>query len=274
MPPWRARSTSGPIRADPMSLSLRVGIGLGQGFGGGGSASAPAFNPISLFGGGEQGVIYDLIDPTTVFQERTGASATTPSGNNGPVGTLKDNSPNNNYAIAPSDGVRPVYKFTTIPNIYMLPDAVDDGLTIGPISGIVYIAAAVTVPPTGGPVLALLCNSDPAVDGGDVRLNNATTWRCPATVTTVATDFPDGGSSTINGVNGGTFVNNTPHVFEMVSPTGKNLGNLYAKQGPNNPGNMLVFRFLALSRLPTVGERTNIRKWLGAGAGMDTSGFP
>src|SRR5262245_42274278 len=73
-------------------------------------ASVANFNPASLFGAGEQGVVYDLTDSTTVFQERTGAAATTPSGANGPIGTVKDLSPNNNYCIAPSDPARSTWR--------------------------------------------------------------------------------------------------------------------------------------------------------------------
>lgn len=92
-------------------------------------ASGGAFNPTSLFGGGEQGVIYDFTNTSTMFQERTGASATTPSGVDGPIGTLKDLSPNNNYAIASTDAARPLSRQGVgAPNVYGDFDGVNDFL--------------------------------------------------------------------------------------------------------------------------------------------------
>lgn len=87
-----------------------IGIGLGVTWRSDAGSGAAAFNPASLFGGGEQGVIYDPSDAATMFQERTGASATTPSGANGPIGTAKDLSPNNNYATNSQDALRPTLR--------------------------------------------------------------------------------------------------------------------------------------------------------------------
>lgn len=89
-------------------LSLSVGL-WPRTSGGGGGGEAP-FDPALLFGSGEQGVIYDPANGVTVFQERTGASATTPSAADAVIGSLKDLSPNNNYAVAPADAARPLRK--------------------------------------------------------------------------------------------------------------------------------------------------------------------
>ncbi len=91
----------------------------------GGRSTPPGggtFDPTSIFGSGEQGIIYDLTNSATVFQERTGASATTPSGDVEPIGSLKDLSPNNNYCVAPTDGQRPLWNSAG----YLSTDGVDD----------------------------------------------------------------------------------------------------------------------------------------------------
>src|SRR3990172_6611938 len=110
------------------SLSLGLGIGFWQaGLGGGGDPLLAAIQ--AMFGGGEQGGIYDTTNLETMFQERTGAAATTPSGANGPVGSLKDLSPNNNWCTAISDVRRPLSRQGAgAPNIYADFDGIDDYL--------------------------------------------------------------------------------------------------------------------------------------------------
>lgn len=109
-------------------MSMFLGLALiGSGGGGGASSLLPQIQ--AMFGGGEQGVIYDVTDPLSLFQERTGASATTPSGSNGPIGTLKDLSPNNNWSVAPSDAARCLSRQGVgAPNVYGEFDGVDDSL--------------------------------------------------------------------------------------------------------------------------------------------------
>ena len=99
-----------------------IGIGLSlpqAALGGGGGV--PLAQIQALFSA-ENGVIHDLTNSASVFQERTGASATTPSGDNGPIGSLKDWSPNNNWATAPSDVARPLYRLSQ----YAISDGIDD----------------------------------------------------------------------------------------------------------------------------------------------------
>lgn len=98
-----------------------IGIGLGLPWAAlGGGAT---FNPLTLFGGGEQGFILDMLSATAIsFQERTGSGATTPSGDAGTLGSLKDLSPNGNWLTASADGTRPLF-FT---NGFTDCDGVDD----------------------------------------------------------------------------------------------------------------------------------------------------
>lgn len=52
----------------------------------------------------------DIFDSNTLFQETTGASATTPAGVNDPVGTIANKGSSGGYAVAPADGNRPVLR--------------------------------------------------------------------------------------------------------------------------------------------------------------------
>jgi hypothetical protein len=60
----------------------------------------------AMFGGGEQGVIYDATNAATMFQERTGTPPATPAGIGDACGSIMDLSPNGNWARAPSDAGR------------------------------------------------------------------------------------------------------------------------------------------------------------------------
>ena len=68
-----------------------------------------AWHPASLFENSEDGAVYDVSLASSLFQERTGASATTPASIGDPVGTILDQSGNGNHAVAPSDAARPCY---------------------------------------------------------------------------------------------------------------------------------------------------------------------
>ena len=61
----------------------------------------------------------DPSDRQTLFQERTGASATTICSLGDPVGTILDKSGNGNHATAPSDGARPTLTKDSTGNIYL-----------------------------------------------------------------------------------------------------------------------------------------------------------
>lgn len=70
------------------------------------------WSPLALFASGEEGAIWDFLDPSIFFQERTGASATTTAGVGDPVGTVLDSSGNGFHLIAPSDSARPILRLT------------------------------------------------------------------------------------------------------------------------------------------------------------------
>lgn len=90
-------------------------------------ASSAVFNPATLFTSGEVGSYYDISDLSTLFQERTGASATTPAVVDGVVGTVLDKSGNDDHMIALSNGVRPILRQDG--SMYYLDfDGIDDEL--------------------------------------------------------------------------------------------------------------------------------------------------
>lgn len=246
-----------------MSLGLSLG---GRGLFG--SSTLNQLIAIQAMFGSAQGAIYDTTDTTTMFQERTGGSATTPSGANGPIGSLKDLSPNNNWAVAVSDVTRPLSRQGVgVPNNYLEPDGIDDGLNVPSMTALLYIAASVSVP-SGIPPLSTFSTVVFNGDNNSIRLDNASAqWRAPSTSTNSG-DFSNGGSSTINGISGASFTFGVPHVFEMISGTAKMVGALLRQATAGRSGNMLTFRTVMISRVPSAGERAIIRKWLGQAAGL------
>lgn len=88
-------------------------------------ASTP-FSPAALFANGEQGIWLDPSDDAVVFQETTGASATTAAGDGDPVGTILDKSGNGNHATAPTSAARPVRRKTPGGLWYLEFDGVGD----------------------------------------------------------------------------------------------------------------------------------------------------
>lgn len=86
-----------------------------------------AFDPVSLFAGGESGAIYDVSDLSSMFEERAGGG-TTPSSVNGVVGTIRDKSGLGNHWVAVADAARPILKQSG--SIYYLDtDSTDDRMT-------------------------------------------------------------------------------------------------------------------------------------------------
>ena len=85
--------------------------------------AVPAFDPASI----SPNIWIDPSDLSTLFQERTGAAATTPSVVDGPVGTARDKSGNARHLVAPSDAARPTLRSDG--TLYWLEfDGTDDSL--------------------------------------------------------------------------------------------------------------------------------------------------
>jgi len=83
------------------------------------------FSPASLFAGGIAGVVYDVSDLSTLFQDSAGTTPVTTAGQ--PVGRMLDNSGRANHAVQATAAARPTYQ--TGPARATL-DKVDDRLSV------------------------------------------------------------------------------------------------------------------------------------------------
>ena len=101
---------------------------------------AVAFNPADIFGPSDVGCFYDLSDLSTLFQDRNGASSTTPAGVGDVLGSILDLSGNNRHAIAPADNSRPILRQDGA-LYYLEADGVDDFLDFSSFSPVTLIAA-------------------------------------------------------------------------------------------------------------------------------------
>lgn len=90
-----------------------------------------AFNPLSLFAAGEQGVWYDPSDMSTLFQDAAGTIPVTAAGQ--PVGRVLDKSGRGNHATQATATSRPILQ-TTDGKWYLAFDGVDDFLVTGNIN--------------------------------------------------------------------------------------------------------------------------------------------
>lgn len=99
-----------------------------------GAWSFASFSPATMFTGGKAGVFYDTATLSSLFSDRS-ATPVTPAAVDGPVGTRKDLSGNNNHQIAASDAARPTLR--TAGGLYWLEgDMSDDRLIGGDISAV------------------------------------------------------------------------------------------------------------------------------------------
>lgn len=84
-----------------------------------------SFSPISLFGGGEQGVIYDVQTLSSMFQDVAG---TVEAVVDGPVGRINDLSGNGNHATQAIEANRPTLRHSGAYGYYLEGDGVNDQL--------------------------------------------------------------------------------------------------------------------------------------------------
>lgn len=125
----------------------------GTAAGTGAAAGELAWTPQKLFLAGEVGFWFDPSDLSTLFVERTGAAATTPSGVGTVVGTILDKSGNGNHAVAALDAARPILRQDGAGRYYLEFDGVDDQLS-GPslVNDANWTATVgMAIPSLGGP---------------------------------------------------------------------------------------------------------------------------
>lgn len=88
---------------------------------------AQAFDPLSLFAGGDNGAWYDPSDTSTLWQDA--ARMVPVSADGDPVGAIDDKSGNSNHLSQTNTAKRPVYR--TIGGVHWLEfDGMDDGFAI------------------------------------------------------------------------------------------------------------------------------------------------
>lgn len=85
--------------------------------------------PITLFGGGMQGLWYDPSDLSTLFQDSAGTIPVTAVGQ--PVGRMLDKSGQGNHATQSTSAARPTLQQDVAGKYYLSFDGVDDTLIIG-----------------------------------------------------------------------------------------------------------------------------------------------
>lgn len=246
----------------------KIGLGIWEAALGGG-----AFSPVSLFGGGEQGVVYDLTNTATMFQERTGAAATTPSGANGPIGTLKDLSPNNNYAVTASDVARPLSRQGVgAPNVYGEWDGIDDYLRATFVIAQPFVRVASWRRITG-------ITSDQVFGG--VFDNSGVLFRGGGSNTEYSI-FDGLSLGTITVALGENIVSTERHNNTLSRIAKNNGAYVSGTSGSNVPGgvtlcsnsslsaflNVALYRVIIISRDLTDSEIAQCRTWCGAAAGL------
>lgn len=88
------------------------------------------FNPFYMFSAGEQGVLYDPSDLTTLFQDVAGTIPVTAAGQ--PVGRMLDKSGRDNHATQSTAASRPLLQLNATTGAYYLAfDGIDDFLVTG-----------------------------------------------------------------------------------------------------------------------------------------------
>jgi len=102
------------------------------------SGGAPAFDPATLFAGGEGGVWYEP-NPSTCFTDTAG---TTAAGVGDAVARINDGSGNGNHATQPTAAARPTLRQTAGGSYYLELDGVNDWLSAGDVTFLDGVANA------------------------------------------------------------------------------------------------------------------------------------
>lgn len=145
--------------------------------GGGSGGAAPAFNPAD-----HSPIIWlDFAEPNVLFQERTGAAATTPAVSIGdPIGTWRDRSGNNRHAVTISDTRRPTIQENNNGAQAVWFDGLDDylGIESSIVSAPFVVAAAVSIGSSSSGLLAGFYSYNRAVSLRHTPYNSGNTaWQ-------------------------------------------------------------------------------------------------
>ncbi len=164
-----------------MSLTdglFNSGIFKGGIFNGGLFQQSSAWSPTALFSSGEQGLIYDTSDFSTLFQDSAGTTPVTAVGQ--PVGKILDISGNHNHASQSTSTSRLVLRQDGSGYYYLEPDGVDDSLSTASVdfTGTNDISIFTGERPTGGGLFPMIVSNSTAPD------SNAGSFRADMTYST------------------------------------------------------------------------------------------
>ncbi len=236
----------------------------------------------ALFGGGEEGFVLDFLATSTTFQERTGASATTPSGTDGPIGTVLDLSGNANHFVAPSDGARPLLRNPSGAVRRANADGVDDFLNCDSISitgNDIYCAVAMqSISVSAFERLISLGDTSGNEDGNSdlrvsalIRASSTAAFRATRNATPVNVAIATGvdgifeaGYTTSGHYLALDGVDSTISYTKAAFAVSRARIFSHAKTTPdaNDYSESFIYRLLLMNRLPSAGERTSIRDWM------------
>jgi len=113
------------------NVEIDVAVRAVNAIGNGTASAAKAVTPLVSFAAVvalNPELAFDPVQSGSAFQERTGASATTASATNDPIGSLKNFGTKGGWLVAPSDSARPIMRASGALR-YLDPDGVDDILT-------------------------------------------------------------------------------------------------------------------------------------------------
>jgi hypothetical protein len=245
------------------------------------AANAVFFNPASLFGGGDQGAVYDFTTMSSLFQTTDTSTPVTTTGQ--PVGRANDLSGKNNHLLQATAGLRPLFQNN------LLLDGADDNMATNAITlnatdkATVIVSASASA--TGVQHLfgtsvnsrfftrlagAPLAATAALINTGTSELsaNTTETLNAPAVLGFL---FDMAGATATDEVvirRNGAVVANT---IVQAGPAGVgNLGNSQLIMGTYGGGAYAgsIWRAIIINRLLTAGELLNAERWAGAPAGV------
>lgn len=242
------------------------------------------FNPASLFGGGEQGLVYDLSNRASLFVDSARTTPVTKAGDL--IGSVSDLSPNGNHASQANTGNKPVWQTS-----YAAFDGSDDwwqtaainftatdemtlvvSLTKSSDAAIGAVIELSANPNTTAGAFSLLAPSSVGGNNFNYASRGATTLRgasvaAAAPVTAVIT-----GNSDISAPlarirrDGGAWAQAT------TDQGGGNYGNhaVYVgrRAGSSLPFNGRIYRLFVINRALTAIELAKVEAWAGEPAGI------
>jgi hypothetical protein len=231
----------------------------------------PAFNPTTLFAGGQTGGWWDPSDLTSMFQDSAGTTPVTAAGQ--PVGRINDKSGNGNNLLQTTAGARPVLQIDTGHN-YLACDGVTQWI------GAIFTLAQPLTRVNALRIIAYITNARMIDGGSDGSVTFFMFGTAPnvslyagngidpqdATHFTVGSDHVGIELYTNVGSTSSLQIDNNAAVAGNPGPAAAG-GNSVAGAG-GVIGNIRFYGGIAIGRLLTTPEINNCRTFFGAKAGL------